>query len=168
MARAQDNHRMKNLSGMDLSDCPPSVTNSRGVNFRSVSGLILFAIFFLSSGTISSQTARSPQRISFTRNAISSQIHGRLLPKQEGAYYVVKARAGQRMVVHAASLTKPGDLVTLVFVTSPSGQSDGEKTDLSFNQSLTESGDYTIRVARNMMAGNGNGTGEFLLEVIIF
>ncbi|GAB3758848.1 hypothetical protein GCM10028817_32540 [Spirosoma pomorum] len=112
--------------------------------------------------------AVKPTRVHFERGAITAQIKGQLAEKQEGAYYLVEAKAGQRMVVHTAGLsTEPiNHMVPIAVVYSPSGKYSGDKGPINFDAKLTETGTYTIRVARNLMASNV-GAGPYLLEIII-
>ncbi len=119
-------------------------------------------------GYIASRTPSDPvlpQRIRMDRNAITARVYGRITPSFQSERYRVNARKGQRMIVHTASLTNA--FATLAVVTSPSGAQEGEKGPISFDTTLRETGDYTIRVSPNMMASNRHG-GRFLLEVIIF
>ena len=51
-------------------------------------------------------------------------------------------------------------------VTSPSGKQDGQHGGIIFNADLTEGGDYTIRVGRNLM-GTERPDGVFMLEVVV-
>lgn len=106
-----------------------------------------------------------PIRIRFERGAVTARVKGQLTTQGSGGYYVVSARAGQHMIVHTASLT-PG-LSTLAQVRYPSGKEDGEKGPVNFNQTLTETGDYYIKVSVNLMAAEKR-TGPFLLEVVIW
>ncbi|QKZ12974.1 PPC domain-containing protein [Spirosoma sp. KUDC1026] len=112
--------------------------------------------------------ATKPIRVHFERGAITAQIKSQLTEKQEGAYYLVDAKAGQQMVVHTAGLsTEPiYHMVPIAVVYSPSGKYSGDKGPINFDEKLTETGTYTIRVARNQMASNVKA-GPYLLEIII-
>lgn len=111
---------------------------------------------------VSPETAR---RIKFEPGATKAQVQSSLTNKQPNIYYVVKARAGQHMTVSAVPQTPPKGLATLVTVTSPSGKSSADKS-AKFDAKLTESGDYVVRVFRNLMASSRD-TGPFVLEVVI-
>lgn len=128
-----------------------------------LSGLLILNLWLFSH--LSTAGPGQPIRVRFERGAITARVKGQLTPQGAGGYYVVSARAGQHMVVHTASLT-PG-LSTLAQVRYPSGKQDGEKGPVSFNQTLTETGDYYITVSVNLMAAEKR-TGPFLLEVIIW
>jgi hypothetical protein len=80
--------------------------------------------------------------------------------------FVVSARAGQYLIVNIVPGPSREGFATSGTFTSPSGAADGGPGGLAFDADLTETGDYTIRVARNLMASNTNG-GAFTLEVVI-
>jgi hypothetical protein len=104
-------------------------------------------------------------RIRFARGAISAQARGRLTrDKGADATYVLGAKAGDHMIVNIIPLTD--GLATAGEVTSPSGKQDGQHGGVVFNADLTETGDYTVRVTRNLM-GTERADGEFILEVVI-
>ncbi len=106
-----------------------------------------------------------PVRINFAHGALSSQVRGQLTKnKSLDALYVVKAKAGDHMIVNVIPLTE--GLMTGGDVTSPSGAQDGQHGGIIFNADLTESGDFTIRVSRNLM-GTQRPDGAFILEVVI-
>jgi hypothetical protein len=123
-------------------------------------GLLLIIPVGTQAGALSKAT-----RIKFTRGAISAQVKGQLTKnKNASALFVVNARAGERMIVNIIPLTR--GLLTGGEVTSPSGQQDGQHGGIIFNGELSESGDYMIRVDRNLM-GTERADGAFILEVVI-
>ena len=104
-------------------------------------------------------------RIRFTRGAISAQVRGQLTKdKNADAFFVVRAKAGDHMIVNIIPLTQ--GLATGGEVTAPSGQGGGQHGGVIFNSDLTETGDYTIRVTRNLM-GTERADGLFILEVVV-
>lgn len=105
------------------------------------------------------------QRIFFARSAFSKTVRGTLNKKNSSAYYVVRAKVGQRMSVKVWPLTKREGVIPLVFVTMPSGKNSGEKS-MRFDTISTQAGDYRIRVATNLMASNGE-SGNYGLKVWI-
>jgi hypothetical protein len=111
------------------------------------------------------RSANSATRIRFLPGTISAQVRGRLTRnKNADALFVVKAKAGDRMIVNIISLTE--GLMTAGMITSPSGETYGQHGGLVFNEDLTETGDYTISVERNLM-GTERADGAFMLEVVI-
>lgn len=130
--------------------------------FVLTASLILFT-----SGLVLAETRTSsrPTRIKFLRGAISAQVRGQLTKnKNADALYVIHAKSGDHMIVNIITLTS--GLMTGGDVTSPSGAQDGQHGGIIFNGDLTETGDYIIRVSRNMM-GTERPDGSFMLEVVI-
>ena len=126
----------------------------------------LICVTMLSPNAFAART-----RLRFALGAITVRAYGRLTPAVQEARYVVAARAGQRMLVHTTGITPARDLAhsftTIAIVTSPTGKQEGQKGVVSFDQTLTETGDYVIRVGPNMMASNVRG-GPYLLEVVVY
>ena len=111
------------------------------------------------------QRGAAATRIRFARGAISAQVRGRLTrDKGADALYRIGAKAGDHMIVNVIPLTD--GLATGGEVTSPSGRAEGQHGGVIFNADLTETGDYTVRVTRNLM-GTERADGAFILEVVI-
>lgn len=143
---------------------------SSHTNFnRALLGVLIFVsgLVLATPGFASTRTGRvsRPIRIRFTIGAISAQVRGQLTKnKNADALFVVAAKAGDHMIVNVVSLT-PG-LMTSGDVSSPSGELEGQHGGIIFNSNLTENGDYTIRVGRNLM-GTERADGSFMLEIVI-
>jgi hypothetical protein len=109
--------------------------------------------------------AAAATRIRFARGAISAQVRGQFTRnKNADAVYRIGAKAGDHMIVNIIPLTD--GLMTAGEVTSPSGKQDGQHGGVIFNADLTETGDYTVRVTRNLM-GTERADGAFILEIVI-
>ena len=116
-------------------------------------------------GVSAVQRGAATPRIRFARGAISAQVRGRLTRnKGADALYRIGAKAGDHMIVNVIPLTD--GLATGGEVTSPSGRAEGQHGGVVFNADLTEMGDYTVRVTRNLM-GTERADGAFILEVVI-
>jgi hypothetical protein len=129
--------------------------------------LILFlTLLMIFPGLAPAQTGTSakPIRLKFMSGAISAQVRGQLSKARSEVFYVLKAKAGDHMIVNIISLT-PG-FATGGEVVGPSGQGEGQHGGIIFNSDLTETGDFKIRVAHNLMAGE-TLNGSFILEVVI-
>jgi hypothetical protein len=130
-------------------------------------------VLLLSGGslTTNSQTrlppTPAPQRIRFEPGAICARVRGQLAAKQNDVFYVIKAQSGQHLIVNLAPGPRGLEFANVGIVISPSGEEDGTKGGIVFDDKLTEDGDYRIRVARNLMATEG-GRAAFVLEVIIY
>jgi hypothetical protein len=118
-----------------------------------------------SGASAARKTSEGPTRIRFTRGAISAQVRGQITrDRNADARYLVGAKAGDHLIVNIIPLTD--GLATGGEVTSPSGKQDGQHGGVIFNADLTETGDYTVRVTRNLM-GTERADGLFILEVVI-
>lgn len=110
------------------------------------------------------KAAHAVRRIRFIGGALSAQTPGVLRGRGAEAFFVVKAAAGQHMLVNLISRT--AGFGTAGTVKSPSGKQDGGPGGVIFNARLSETGDYTIRVAPDQMAST-QYQGRFILEVVI-
>lgn len=110
-------------------------------------------------------SAADTTRIVFPEGALSAQVQGRLtLDNDAGVFYRARANAGDRMIVNIISRTK--DFATSGEVRAPSGAQDGHHGGIIFAGAVPDSGDYTIRVGRNLMTGE-RVDGDFTLEVLV-
>jgi hypothetical protein len=123
-------------------------------------------IALLSSPSAGAQTGQHAvtQRIRFKIGAISAQVVGQFSPAQPRPHYLIKAKAGDHMVVNIIPVTR--GLTLGGTVRSPSGQGDGQPGGIIFNSDLTENGDYTIEVFQHTMGSNYK-SGSFVVEVVI-
>jgi len=108
---------------------------------RLVVCILLSVIAFACSSPVSS--AEEEQRIRLKPGSTEARISGRLTPKNDEARYVLQASSGQRLTVE---LTGAGPLSGEVM--SPSGKKEGQPGGgVFFDEQLTESGDYRIRIS---------------------
>jgi hypothetical protein len=123
-------------------------------------------IALLTSPSAGAQTGQraGTQRIRFKIGAISAQVVGQFSHAQPRPHYLIKAKAGDHMVVNIIPVTR--GLTLGGTVTSPSGQGDGQPGGIIFNSDLTENGDYTIEVFQHTMGSNYK-SGSFVVEVVI-
>jgi hypothetical protein len=106
----------------------------------------------------------SAQRIKFAIGAVSAQTMGQFTPANERVRYVIKAKAGDHMIVNIIPVTKT--LTMAGTIKTPSGEGDGGPGGIIMNANLTESGDYVIEVFQHTM-GSNLASGKFILEVVI-
>ena len=125
-----------------------------------MAGVMLFSV-----GVTAAAAQGTSRRIRFEPGAISAQMRGRVTRQQAEAFYVLRVRSGQHMIVNVVPAAGPGGATVSGTVTAPSGASNGGPGGIVFDEDLGESGDYTIRVAPNLRASNAYGA--FLLEVVI-
>ncbi|MBS1914215.1 MAG: g-type lysozyme inhibitor [Bacteroidetes bacterium] len=107
------------------------------------------AFLLIASADAMSQT---PQRIRFTRGATAGVVKGSI---KGFAYkdYVIGAKAGQQMSITVSS---SNDYAVFV-VTSINGQANDMSETTEWNQTLSQSGDYVVRVL--MMRANARRKG---------
>lgn len=122
--------------------------------------VIVLVFVLVSSQTI--VTADQPvRRIKFKRGTTSSRVSGKLKSMSDKAVFVIRVRAGQRLV--AESQSSHPTKVTLV---SPSGQPGDEDMQGTHTEvDSTEAGDYRITVRENPKGDPWKGT--FYLNVTV-
>lgn len=142
----------------------------KSLRFASFSGrarrhLIHLSALALVAITLVAQTSFAladipERRIRFKRGATVARVTGHLKGINDEALFVLRARKGQHMRVEIT-----GQGATRGFITSPSGEENGAPGGVVFDEDLTETGDYHIRVTESQMAEEWKGT--FTLKVTI-
>ncbi|HEV2800467.1 MAG TPA: hypothetical protein VGW12_08220 [Pyrinomonadaceae bacterium] len=117
---------------------------------------LVFVLFLFVTNSLA-QTS-TPERIRFQRGRTTAVINGRT--DTNGRHYLLRANAGQRMIVHLSSAKKD-----IHFQVVPA-RADGEAIESSvqardWEGDLPETGDYYVSVFAN------KGAGDFTLEVTI-
>ncbi|HEY0323726.1 MAG TPA: hypothetical protein VGC66_22430 [Pyrinomonadaceae bacterium] len=121
--------------------------------------LLIFAALLLPN-LQQSVDAKKARRITFKPGATSASVRSSLKGISDEALFVLRARSGQHMRVNIS-----GAGPTRGIVIFPSGKQDGQPGGLIFDDTLTETGDYRIRVTESNMAEGWRGS--FTLEVEI-
>ncbi len=105
--------------------------------------------------------ASCPIRVQFAAGTYGTTVHGRLTLAPDHRYYVVRARAGQRMILSfvGAGAMRGG-------VSFPDGSGDGPFNGEGDVIILPATGDYIVYVGQNTMAGP-IWTGRFSLSILI-
>ena len=106
------------------------------------------------------KTSSPTRRIKFKPGATEASVKGRLNGMKDVARFVLRARKGQHMRVE---IIAPD--ATRGFVRSPSGAEEGQPGGVIFDDELTETGDYRIRVTESPMGEAWKGS--FTLKVTI-
>ena len=114
--------------------------------------------------TTDPSAAQAATPIQFIQGALSAQVPGHFGGAGGQAVFTVQAEAGQFMIVNVIPQT-PG-LGTQGTVLFPGGQGTGGPGGVVMNQTLQESGTYTIQAGQHQMASN-LPEGDLLVEVII-
>jgi hypothetical protein len=139
-------------------------TKLRAARFLIAITALVVALFLPVLAMPQSRGRVPPQRIRFAIGAISAHLAGRFTPANERVRYVIKAKAGDHMIVNVIPVTK--SLTMAGTVKTPSGEGDGGPGGIIMNADLTENGDYTIEVFQHTM-GSNLATGKFILEVVV-
>jgi hypothetical protein len=105
-------------------------------------------------------TRACPIRIAFASGAYSGQSHARMAGIHSARWFVVKARAGQRMIV----IVK-GAGPTRGVVYFPSGHAEGQPGGRVFDGRLPSTGDYRIRVTESSMGEGWSGRVDVLVVI---
>ncbi len=121
--------------------------------------VIIVVLVLLVSQIIWASTAVD-KRIRFKKGQTVACVKGNLRHIHDAAYFVLRARAGQHMRIE---ITGKGP--TRGVVTFPSGKQDGGPGGIIFDDDLTETGDYRIRVTESSMGEEWKGS--FSLKVSI-
>jgi hypothetical protein len=129
--------------------------------------IVVFVLFLPS--LVMAQSSRAtrtpaPQRIKFSIGAISAHVAGQFTPNNERPKYVIKAKAGDHMIVNIIPVTKT--LTMGGTVKSPDGEGDGGPGGIIMNADLKVDGDYLIEVFQHTM-GSNLASGKYVLEVVI-
>jgi hypothetical protein len=128
--------------------------------------VVFVSILFLPTLAFPQSRTRdsAPQRIKFSIGAISAHVAGQFTPANERPKYVLRAKAGDHLIVNIIPVTKT--LTMGGTVKSPSGEGDGGPGGIITNADLKESGDYVIEVFQHTM-GSNLASGKFVLEIVI-
>tara|TARA_R110002051_G_scaffold87830_2_gene154713 strand:+ start:3525 stop:4016 length:492 start_codon:yes stop_codon:yes gene_type:complete len=127
----------------------------------------------LMSFTINSSIAvakSSDTPIHFAKGALTSTITGKLKPSENEHWYRFNAGSGQYTVINIAPLAGKGigtsETANVGVLHMPNGTQDGTKGGIVYQGCLPASGDYRLRIARNLMATQGKTAG-YSVEIMI-
>ncbi|OXL20214.1 hypothetical protein [Psychrobacter sp. DAB_AL32B] len=138
---------------------------------RYVRTLLLSAA--LISFTINSSIAvakSSDTPIHFAKGALTSTITGKLKPNENEHWYRFNATSWQYAVINIAPLAGKGsgtsETANVGVLHMPNGTQDGTKGGIIYQGCLPATGDYRLRIARNLMATQGKTAG-YTVEIMI-
>lgn len=104
--------------------------------------------------------------IHFGKNQTSKMWVGQLSPKQDSLLYQFKASKNQYATLVLMPRRGYAEFANVGVIISPTGNDDGGKGGIVYQSCLPQSGNYTIRIARNLMASNGGAAG-FIAKLTI-
>ncbi len=115
-------------------------------------------------------SANSSTEVRFATGQLSSQVTGVLTPKQDERWYRFNALSGQYAIINIAPLSGTNIAVSetanVGILHMPDGTQDGTKGGIIYQGCLPVSGQYRLRIARNLMATEGGRAG-YTAEIMI-
>ena len=127
----------------------------------------------LISFTINSSIAvakSSDTPIHFAKGALTSTITGKLKPNENEHWYKFNASSWQYAVINIAPLAGKGsgtsETANVGVLHMPNGSQDGTKGGIIYQGCLPATGEYRLRVARNLMATQSKTAG-YTVEIMI-
>lgn len=132
---------------------------------RTINTLLLSASL-ISVGANSALAKSSDTPIHFAKGAISSTVTGKLKPNENERWYRFDASSWQYTIINIAPLTGTPETANVGVLHMPNGTQDGTKGGIIYQGCLPATGEYRLRIARNLMATQGKMAG-YRVEVMI-
>lgn len=120
----------------------------------------------VSQAQASINNANNPAPIQIDKGQISTTITGKLNPNQNEHWYHFNAMSWQYALVNITSLAATPETANVGVLYLPDGTQDGGKGGIVYQGCLAQTGNYKLRIARNLMATEGKTAG-YKVEVII-
>ena len=132
---------------------------------RVIKTLLLSATLIgVSANSTLAKSSDSP--IHFAKGAISSTVTGKLKPNENERWYRFDANSGQYAIINIAPLASTPETANVGVLHMPNGTQDGTKGGIIYQGCLPTTGEYRLRIARNLMATHGKTAG-YKVEVMI-
>ena len=132
---------------------------------RTINTLLLSASL-ISVGANSALAKSSDTPIHFAKGAISSTVTGKLKPNENERWYRFDASSWQYAIINIAPLTGTPETANVGILHMPNGTQDGTKGGIIYQGCLPATGEYRLRIARNLMSTQGKTAG-YKVEVMI-
>ena len=132
---------------------------------RAINTLLLSASL-ISVGANSAIAKSSDTPIHFAKGAISSTVTGKLKPNENERWYRFDASSWQYAIINIAPLTGTPETANVGVLHMPNGTQDGTKGGIIYQGCLPATGEYRLRIARNLMVTQGKMAG-YKVEVMI-
>ena len=140
-------------------------TKTNSSTIRVVKTLLLSATLIgVSANSALAKSSDSP--IHFAKGAISSTVTGKLRPNENERWYRFDANSGQYAIINIAPLAGTPETANVGVLHMPNGTQDGTKGGIIYQGCLPATGEYRLRIARNLMATQGKTAG-YKVEVMI-
>jgi len=132
---------------------------------RVVKTLLLSATLIgVSANSALAKSSDTP--IHFAKGAISSTVTGKLKSNENERWYRFDANSGQYAIINIAPLAGTPETANVGVLHMPNGTQDGTKGGIIYQGCLPATGEYRLRIARNLMATQGKTAG-YKVEVMI-
>lgn len=132
---------------------------------RVIKTLLLSATLIgVSANSTLAKSSDSP--IHFAKGAISSTVTGKLKPNENERWYRFDASSRQYAIINIAPLAGTPETANVGVLHMPNGTQDGTKGGIIYQGCLPATGEYRLRIARNLMATHGKTAG-YKVEVMI-
>lgn len=127
-----------------------------------VSTLLLIA----TSYSAVAHTPATATPITFIQGKISATVTGKLSPKQNKHWYQFEANSSQYAIINLSALAGSAETANVGVLHMPNGKQDGTKGGIIYQGCLPANGTYRLRIARNLMATQGQTAG-YNAEIIV-
>ena len=128
--------------------------------------LTLIAIGSISISSAYAHTVTQPTPIQIHKGQISTTITGKLNPNQNEHWYQFEATSWQYALINVAPLAGTTETANVGVLHMPDGSQDGTKGGIIYQGCLAQTGQYKLRIARNLMATKGRTAG-YKVEIVI-
>ncbi|KAA0913539.1 hypothetical protein [Psychrobacter sp. ANT_WB68] len=143
-----------------------SIHNKRNLLTARVINTLLLSASLISVGANSAIAKSSDTPIQFTKGAISSTVTGKLKPNENERWYRFDASSWQYAIINIAPLAGTPETANVGVLYMPNDTQDGTKGGIIYQGCLPATGEYRLRIARNLMATQGKTAG-YKVEVMI-
>ena len=132
---------------------------------RTINTLLLSAsLISVSANSALAESSATP--IHFAKGAISSTVTGKLKPNENERWYRFDASSWQYAIINIAPLAGTPETANVGVLHMPNGTQEGTKGGIIYQGCLSATGEYRLRIARNLMATQGKTAG-YKVEVMI-
>ena len=143
-----------------------SISNKTTLSRARVLKTLLLSATLISTGTSNALAKTGDTTIHFAKGAVSSVVTGKLKPNEDERWYRFNASAAQYAIINIAPLAGTPETANVGVLYMPNGKYDGTKGGVIYQGCLPATGEYRLRIARNLMATHGKTAG-YKAEVMI-
>ena len=132
---------------------------------RAINTLLLSATLIgVNANSALAKSSDTP--INFAKGAISSTVTGKLKPNENERWYRFDASSWQYAIINIVPLAGTPETANVGVLHMPNGTQDGTKGGIIYQGCLPATGEYRLRIARNLMSTQGKTAG-YKVEVMI-